>query len=60
MNPVFNLALKRNYSWLPVGVTNSIININATGRWSIIAAICSDGEFIIQIVNSTVNSTVNS
>ena len=56
MKQAFNRSLKNNYSWLPIGTTSSIININAKGRWSIIAAIGSDGEFIVQIVNSTVNS----
>ena len=58
MNQVFNRSLKNNYSWLPIGIPSSIININSKGRWSIIAAIWSDGEFIIQIVNSTTNSEI--
>ena len=56
MKQIFNRSLRSNYSWLPVGKTNPIININAKGRWSVIAAIWSDGEFIIQILNSTVTS----
>ena len=56
MKLVFNRSLRSNYSWLPIGKTNPIININAKGRWSIIAAIWSDGEYIIQILNSTITS----
>ena len=56
MKPVFNRSLKSNYSWLPISKTNSIININAKGRWSVVVALWSDGEFLIQIFNSTVTS----
>ena len=56
MKPVFNRSLKSNYSWLPIGKTNSIININAKGRWSVVVGLWSDGEFLIQIFNSTVTS----
>ena len=52
----FNRSLKNNYSWMPKGITNSIINDTAKGRWSIIAAICSNGEYLIQIFLSTVDS----
>ena len=53
---VFNRSLTNNYSWLPKGISNSILNINATGRWSIIVAIWWDGEFLVQIRKSTIDS----
>ena len=53
---VFNRDLKRLYSWLPKGVTNSIICSIATGRWSMISAILSNGEFLCIIVEDTGNS----
>ena len=43
---VFNRSLTNNYSWMPKGVINSILNINVKGRWSIIAAIWIDREFL--------------
>ena len=44
------------YSWLPKGVTNSIICTVASGRWSIISAILSNGEFLCLITDVTGNS----
>ena len=54
----FSRLLKCNYSWLPKGFTSSIINLNARGTCSMIAALCSDGEFILQIVRSTINQEI--
>ena len=56
MRLAFNRSLVNNYSWLPKGVSSSILNINAKGRWSIIAVICCDGELLIQIFKSTIDS----
>ena len=56
MRLAFNRSLVNNYSWLPKGTSSSILNINAKGQWSIIAAICCDGECLIQIFKSTINS----
>ena len=53
---VFNRSLTNNYSWLPKGISNSILNINATGRWSILVAIRWDGEFLVQIHKSIIDS----
>ena len=51
----FSRSIKNSYSWLPKGRSSSIINLNKRGAWSIIAALCSDGEYIIQVVKSTIN-----
>ena len=41
----FNRDCKQNYSWLPRGSTNPIINLQISGNWSWIAGIWSDGHF---------------
>ena len=56
MNEYFNRDLKKQYSWLPRGATNSIINTVTTGRCSMISAIISNGEFLWLIVENTGNS----
>ena len=56
MNECFNRDLKRQYSWLPKGITSSIICTVATGRWSIISAILSNGEFLSLITDDTGNA----
>ena len=56
MNHDFNKDLKRDYSWLPKGVTSSIVNQIHSGSNSLITAFWSDGEFICAVLNSTVNS----
>ena len=53
MNDHFNRSLKREYSWLPRGITSSIINNFAQGSWSMISAILSNGEFIWLIINGS-------
>ena len=53
----FNRDLKKNYSWLPKGCTGSIINLNTKGFCSIIVALFSNGEYILQIVASTIYQT---
>ena len=56
MNHDFNKDLKSDYSWLPKGVTSSIVNQIHSGSNSLITAFWSDGEFICAVLNSTVNS----
>ena len=56
MNDHFSRDLKRQYSWLPKGVTSSIIWNTLTGRWSMFTAITSNGEFLSLIVDDTGNS----
>ena len=51
----FSRLLKCNYSWLPKGFTSFIINLNARGTCRMVAALCSDGEFLLQTVRSTIN-----
>ena len=53
---VFNRDLKQSYSWLPKGITSQIINTVATGRWSIIAAVLSNGEFLAIVFDDTGNA----
>ena len=53
MNDHFNRSLKREYSWLPRGITSLIINNFAKGSWSMISAILSNGEFIWLIINGS-------
>ena len=45
-----------HYSWLPRGVSSSIINTLIQGRCSLIAAWLSSGEFLGIIVSDTENS----
>ena len=52
----FNRKLVNNYSWLPKSKTTSIINIEASGRWSMITAFLSNGQFIALLFNSTITS----
>ena len=56
MNEYFNRDLKKQYSWLPRGATNSIIYTVTTGRCSMISEIISNGEIICLIVENTGNS----
>ena len=56
MNLVFNEDLKMNYSWLPKGISASIINDAYIGSKNLITAFWSDGEYIWATVNTTVNS----
>ena len=58
MSLVFSRSLKQNYSWLPKGIGNQIINTKYYGTWSLIAGICSDGQFLWMIVHWTVNSII--
>ena len=53
----FSRSVNKNYSWLPKGWSSSIVNLNKKGSWSMIAALWWDGEFLIQIVKSTVNQS---
>ena len=58
MSRVFRRNLKQNYSWLPKGISSQIINAKYYGAWSLIAGICSDGQFIWMIVHRTVDSVI--
>ena len=58
MSPRFNRSLKNNYSWLPRGITSQIINTTSTGFCSMIASLCWDGEYIVQIIQGTVNQEI--
>ena len=46
MSLVFNRDLKIEYSWLPRGITSSIINQTYSGRNSMILAFCSDVQYM--------------
>ena len=52
MNEYFNWELKNEYSWLPKEITSLIMNIAATGRWTMISALLSNREFISFITNN--------
>ena len=54
----FNKDLKMEYSWLPKGITSSFINQIHYESKSIISAFWSDGEYICEIIDSTVNSII--
>ena len=56
MSVLFNRSLKSEYSWLPKGKTSSIINNFAKGRYSMISAILTNGEFICSIIDETENT----
>jgi transposase len=45
----FSKEVKCNYSWLPRGEGNSILNSTWKGSWNLILAIFSDGEWIAMI-----------
>ena len=52
MNEYFNWELKNEYSWLPKEITSLIMNIAATGRWSMLSALLSNREFISFLTNN--------
>ena len=56
MNEYFNRNLNRQYSWLPKGVTSSVVWPTITGRWSTISWILSNNEFLSLIVDDTGDS----
>ena len=56
MNEYYNRDLKRQYNWLPKGITSSIICTVAAGRWSIILSILSNGEFLCLITDDIGNA----
>ena len=57
MSALFNRAIKRNYSWLPVGKTSSIINSLTWGSCWIISAVLTNGEFLSIILEDTGKET---
>ena len=52
----FNRDIKKEYSWLPRGVTSSIVNQIYSGSKSLISAFWSDGEYVWALLDETVNS----
>ena len=58
MKQAFNRDWRKNYSWLPKGITNEIVNLKIKGSWSLIAGIWSDGQFLCMIVHTNVSSQI--
>ena len=56
MNAHFSHNLKQEYIWLPRGVTSQIINTTASGIYSIITAIMSNGDFLSLFLEDTGDS----
>ena len=52
-NVLFNRAWKKNYSWLPIGVNGSIINLVTRGRCWIVSAVLTNCEFLSVILDDT-------
>ena len=52
----YGRSIKRDYSWLPVGVSNPILNINWAGRASIVFGLISTGSWLWMGVDETVKS----
>ena len=57
MKQATNRDIKMEYSWMPKGITSSIINQIHTGSKSLIVAFWSDGEYVWALLNESVNST---
>ena len=53
----YSRSIRRNYSWLPVGSSNPIINDRWFGRTSIIFGLVSNGEWLWINVNETTKSS---
>ena len=53
----YNRSIKRNYSWLPEGSSNPIINDRWFGRTSIIFGLVSNGEWLWINVDETTKSS---
>ena len=52
----YNRIVKSNYSWLPIGDSNPILNTNWTGRTTIIFGLISNGHWICMSINKTTNT----
>ena len=52
----FNKDTKSWYSWIPKGSTSAIINQTIVGFVNMIAAFCSNGNFICSLYRNTINS----
>ena len=52
----FSRSVKSQNSWLPKNKSSGIININSQGRWTLIWALMSDGNWICMIHYSTTTS----
>ena len=42
----YNRSIKTNYTWLPIGSSHIVLNINWTGRISVIFRLISNGDWI--------------
>ena len=52
----FDLSVKQDYSWLPIGQNFPIINDRFKGRACLILAVWSTGEWFSMIVSETIDS----
>ena len=52
----FNKKLSNSYSRLPKSNTNSIINIQGKGRWSMITAFLSNKKYLAVWYNTTIST----
>ena len=52
----FNRDTIRHYSWLPRGITSSILNIKNYERCTLLLTICSDGKFISLVTSDNMTS----
>ena len=52
----FNRNLTNSYSWLPKSATHPIINIQGKGRWSMITAFLSNGQYLAVWYNTTISA----
>ena len=52
----YGRSIKRDYSWLPVGTSNPILNINWAGRASVIFGLISNGSWLWMSVDETMKS----
>ena len=52
----FERSVKQNYSWLPIGKNWSILHEPIEGKWSLILASFSNGEWFAFLKKGTVNS----
>ena len=52
----FSHSLRQNYSWLPKGVSSTIINKKWKGRTNLVLAISTDGDFIGILTDNSTNA----
>ena len=58
MNQVFNKDIKMEYSWLPKGITSSVVNQIHSSTKSMLTSFCSGGEYIWVLINKNVFTQV--